>query len=92
MIRDASLIICHGGMTVFECLMFEKPFVAVPNPKVSDNHQLAFLRALSERLPIVWTVDPAEVPDLVRAHAQTGIDVSGLERPFGDMATYLSKA
>jgi UDP-N-acetylglucosamine transferase subunit ALG13 len=90
-IRDASLIICHGGMTVFECLLFEKPFVAVPNPRVSDNHQLEFLRALSERLPIVWTMNPVEVPKLVKVHSRTPIDTSVLERPFRDMAAYLSK-
>jgi UDP-N-acetylglucosamine transferase subunit ALG13 len=91
LIRSASLIICHGGMTVFECLIFEKPFVAVPNPSVSDNHQFVFLRSLSERIPIVWTVNPAEVPDLVRMHTKTAIDVSRLERPFDDMPAYLSK-
>jgi UDP-N-acetylglucosamine transferase subunit ALG13 len=91
-IRDASLIICHAGMTVFECLLYEKPFVAVPNPRVSDNHQLTFLRALSARLPIVWTANPAEVPDLVRLHARTPVDVSRLERPFRDLAAYLSGA
>jgi UDP-N-acetylglucosamine transferase subunit ALG13 len=91
LIRSASLIICHGGMTVFECIMFQKPFVAVPNPIMSDNHQLIFLRSLSERIPIVWTVNPAEVPELVRIHAKTPIDVSRLERPFADMAAYLSE-
>lgn len=90
MIRNATLIICHGGMTVLECILFERPFIAVPNPAVSDNHQFYFLRALAERLPIVWTVDPAEVPDLVKTHPKTPIDLSQLEKPYRDMAGFLS--
>ena len=89
-IRAASLIICHGGMTIFECLLFERPFIAVPNPRVSDNHQLTFLRAIAQIMPIVWTDNPADVPELVISHARKPIDVSRLERPFTDMAAYLS--
>ena len=77
-------------MTIFECLLFERPFIAVPNPRVSDNHQLTFLRAIAQIMPIVWTDNPADVPELVISHARKPIDVSRLERPFADMAAYLS--
>jgi beta-1,4-N-acetylglucosaminyltransferase len=90
--REASLIICHGGIgTVFECLLLEKPFIAVPNQAVADNHQLLFLRALAERIPIIWTDDPAAVPNLIRAHERRPIAFSRQDTLCGEVIGYLSR-
>jgi len=45
----ADLVICHGGTgTVLFLLKADKPFIAVPNPNVADNHQYEFLKKLSD--------------------------------------------
>jgi len=44
----ADLVICHGGSTVLNLIKKNKPFIAVPNPDVADNHQYEFLKKLSD--------------------------------------------
>jgi len=46
--RDADLIIGHGGTgTVFDLLETGKPFIAVANRALKDDHQTEFLKAVS---------------------------------------------
>ena len=43
----ADLVICHAGVgSIFELLALRKPFLAVPNRDVKDDHQADLLRAL----------------------------------------------
>lgn len=49
-IRNASFVISHGGAaTVFQLLKMKKPFLAIPNPAVADNHQELLIEFLSKR-------------------------------------------
>lgn len=65
-VRKASVVIGHGGTgTVSEMLAERKPFVAVPNPGVQDDHQAVFLEHLSQCTALLWTRDLNELPHLV---------------------------
>jgi beta-1,4-N-acetylglucosaminyltransferase len=45
--KSATLVICHGGTgSVFELLEMGKPFIAVPNRALKDDHQSDFLHAV----------------------------------------------
>lgn len=45
--EKADLVICHGGVgSIFELMELQKPFIAVPNRDVQDDHQADLLRAL----------------------------------------------
>lgn len=45
--EQADLVICHGGSgSVFELLELGKPFIAVPNRSLQDDHQSDLLRAV----------------------------------------------
>jgi UDP-N-acetylglucosamine transferase subunit ALG13 len=62
----ASVVICHGGTgTVLNLLAMGKPFIAVANRSGADNHQAQFLARLEKEIPILWTADVRELPELV---------------------------
>lgn len=62
---EASLVITHGGSTVFTLLGMGRPFIAFPNPMSADAHQLHVLARLAEQSRILWS---AEVADLARLY------------------------
>lgn len=64
--EQASLVITHGGSTVFTLLSLGKPFVAFPNPIGADDHQLHVLRTLSDRVGFLWSQDVSALEDLYR--------------------------
>jgi len=75
LMMKASVVICHGGTgTVLNLLAMGKPFVAVANRSGADDHQAQFLARLEKELPIIWTADVRELPELVEAagSARTG--------------------
>ena len=64
----ARLVICHGGVgTVFEMLAIGRPFIAVANRSLVDDHQADLLRALAAR---EWCVCCYEVSRLAETIEQ----------------------
>jgi UDP-N-acetylglucosamine transferase subunit ALG13 len=63
LIESSSLVITHGGSTVIQLLLAQKPFVAFPNPRGAGDHQTSFLREMSSAWDISWSPD---VTDLER--------------------------
>lgn len=61
--KNASFVITHGGATVLQLYKNKIPFVAVPNIKLSDNHQSSFLTYLSSNLGILVANNMEELPD-----------------------------
>ena len=68
--EQASLVITHGGSTVFTLLSMGKPFIAFPNPIGADAHQLHVLRTLSEQTGLLWSPD---VHDLERLYEESKV-------------------
>lgn len=64
-LERASLVITHGGTgSVLPLTRMAKPFVAVVNDDLADNHQREFLKILSERSAIVWYEGPDAISSL----------------------------
>jgi UDP-N-acetylglucosamine transferase subunit ALG13 len=61
---EASLVITHGGSTVFSLLSSQKPFIAFPNPIGADDHQRHVLRTLSEQVNILWSENVSDLERL----------------------------
>ena len=70
--EQASLIITHGGSTVFTLMSLGKPFIAFANPIGADDHQLHVLRTLSERAGILWSRDVKDLEPLYYRARETG--------------------
>jgi UDP-N-acetylglucosamine transferase subunit ALG13 len=70
LIAESSITITHGGATVLQLLMAQKPFVAFPNPRGAGNHQASFLAKVSEMAGISWS---ANVKDLRKLFHQRGV-------------------
>lgn len=92
LLQGADLVICHGGMTVMECIFFSVPFIATPNPAMSDNHQYFFLENLSKQLAISWAKTPKQVPKMIRTQPRRPVEIGKLVRPFDDMAGFLFRS
>lgn len=81
--EEASLVITHGGSTVFTLLGMGKPFIAFPNPIGADAHQHHVLRSLSEQVGIFWSEDVTDLERLYR-EVRTGGAVSYDSQRLGD--------
>jgi UDP-N-acetylglucosamine transferase subunit ALG13 len=47
-LRDATLVITHGGSTMHQALAMGKRVIAVPNTELADDHQSGHVRKLAE--------------------------------------------
>lgn len=63
-LEKSSMVICHGGATVLSILAMGKPFIAVANTRLADDHQSLFLSHLSKTIPILWTRNVKDLPAL----------------------------
>jgi UDP-N-acetylglucosamine transferase subunit ALG13 len=72
--RRSDLTICAGGATVFELLRLGRPFIAVPNRRVQDDHQLDVLRALEAEGCCTYCLDLRDLGARIR----DGVDL----RPY----------
>jgi UDP-N-acetylglucosamine transferase subunit ALG13 len=89
-IQRAAVVIGHGGTgTVAGMLAQGKPFVAVPNPHVQDDHQAVFLERLSRAVALLWTRDLAELPRLISAAPDFRFGARQGERLVEDLTAYL---
>jgi UDP-N-acetylglucosamine transferase subunit ALG13 len=77
----ASFIFCHGGMTVGDCLIKRKKFVAFPNKNVADNHQEYFLAEIARVCDISWSVNIADAEKLYRERTAKGAAVCLMATP-----------
>lgn len=60
--ENADFIICHGGTgSTSDSVRARKPFIAVANTDLTDNHQVEFLRALSDEMDFLWTDTPSDI-------------------------------
>lgn len=69
---EASLVITHGGSTVFTLLSMGKSFIAFPNPVGADDHQLHVLASLAEKTGILWSADVTDLAALYRRALTAG--------------------
>jgi UDP-N-acetylglucosamine transferase subunit ALG13 len=81
--RDASLVITHGGSTVFTLLSLKKRFIAFPNPIGADQHQLHVLRTLEEQVNLFWSENTKDLERLYKK-AITSEPVSYNTERLGD--------
>ncbi len=63
--KEADIIICHGGCTVFQALRAGKIPVVMPREKKYgehiNNHQVQFVRALAAENRVIAVYHPAEL-------------------------------
>ncbi len=65
LIEQASLIVSHGGATVIQLLIAQKPFVAIPNPRGAGDHQTGFLREIAATADISWSPRVSDLERLI---------------------------
>jgi UDP-N-acetylglucosamine transferase subunit ALG13 len=76
-LRRASVVICHGGCTVFQALRAGKFPVVMPrlsrHGEHVNDHQLQFVRALAEAGYVIPAYEPADLmPAIERARRESG--------------------
>jgi UDP-N-acetylglucosamine transferase subunit ALG13 len=64
LIAESSITITHGGATVLQLLMAQKPFVAFPNPRGAGHHQNSFLAKVAEMARISWSANVKDLREL----------------------------
>jgi UDP-N-acetylglucosamine transferase subunit ALG13 len=72
LIADSSLVISHGGATVIQLLIAQKPFVAFPNPRGAGDHQGSFLEQVASMSDISWSKDVQDLARLVTERRRLG--------------------
>ena len=89
-LQKASLVICHGGTgTVLALMAMKKPFIAVANPRMADEHQSQFLTKLGNSGCILWTSNLDDLPILIKkAYAFKPMPFSS-EHLVDDLKEYL---
>ena len=74
--RDASLIICHGGCTALQVISLGKLPVVMPRMRRYrehiNDHQVAFVRALAEKGRVIPAFEPAELKSAILTARQKG--------------------
>jgi UDP-N-acetylglucosamine transferase subunit ALG13 len=89
-IEKASLVICHGGTgSVCSLLASEKPFIAVANTFLADDHQTQFLLRLNRLASFLWTRDLEDLPALIAKSASFVPQTFVGERLSDDLKSYL---
>ena len=67
---EASLVICHGGCTVFQVLRLGKLPVVMPRTKRYgehiNNHQVDFVSALTRENRVIPAYEPADLAHAIR--------------------------
>ncbi len=63
-LQNCDFLITHGGATVIEAIRLGKRFVAVANPRATEDHQALFLEQMATVVPIFWTRDWTELGSL----------------------------
>lgn len=86
--EQARLVICHGGAgTTSELLRRGRPFVAVANRSLADDHQSDMLAAMSRRGWCVWcrslddlpqAIACARAPEMPDTHARLSQSIADL--------------
>lgn len=88
-LEKASLVITHGGTgSVLSMTKLGKPFVAIVNDDLADNHQKEFLEAITNRAPITWFESPSRVTTL--SELLTAKAVSFEDLNFGSLTQDLN--
>jgi UDP-N-acetylglucosamine transferase subunit ALG13 len=72
LIAEASLVISHGGATVIQLLIAQKPFVAFPNPRGAGDHQTSFLRQIATVADISWSRNVNDLGQLFKERQLLG--------------------
>jgi UDP-N-acetylglucosamine transferase subunit ALG13 len=72
LIDKSSLVITHGGSTVIQLLLSNKPFVAFPNPRGAGDHQTAFLRQVSSVVNVSWSQSVCDLEGLYKNRLRMG--------------------
>ena len=81
LIDRSSLVITHGGATVIQLLLSNKPFVAFPNPRGAGDHQTAFLKQVSSVIDISWSRRVGDLESLYLRRISLGASVITSQLP-----------
>lgn len=90
--QQASLVVTHGGSTVFTLLSLGTPFIAFPNPIGADAHQHHVLRSLAEQTGLLWSEDVSDLERLYRQVKQQGAVKFDAPKLGEDLREYISNA
>lgn len=74
--REATLIICHGGCTVLQAISLGKLPVVMPRMRAYgehiNDHQVLFVRALAEKGRLIPAYEPADLQKAILAAREKG--------------------
>lgn len=86
---EADVVITHGGATVISLLVARKRFVAVPNDRAADQHQLHFLERMARQAALHWTSDLSQLGPLIATAKGPYPDFDRMPSLADDLKTYL---
>ena len=79
LVKQASLVICHGGSTPLEVIRAGHMPVVMPRRKqfreIVNNHQVEFVEALAARGLIIPAMNPEDLPEAISKAKQNGHQV-----------------
>lgn len=65
-LQRCDFLFTHGGATVIEAIKMKKKFIAIANPRATEDHQGLFLEQMATVIPIHWTRDWTELEELYK--------------------------
>lgn len=89
---SASIVITHGGSTIFSLLSSHKLFIAFPNPIGADLHQHHLLRSLSQQVDLYWSENTADLKPLFRKARHNGPAAFNAPKLGDDLKEYILSA
>jgi len=94
LVREASIVICHGGATPLEIIKAGKVPIVMPRRKqygeIVNDHQVEFVQALAGDGQVIAIMEPDELPEaIVRAKA---LNMTPRPMPTSPMLSLVSQA
>jgi beta-1,4-N-acetylglucosaminyltransferase len=88
-IRQARLVVSHGGATVYEVLELGKRLIGVANPDIMEGHQTSNLTKLAEDLYLLWCRRLEELESLIHAATPLRPYEAGTEQLVEDIRQFI---
>jgi UDP-N-acetylglucosamine transferase subunit ALG13 len=94
LVRQASLIICHGGATPLEIIRAGKVPIVMPRRKkygeIVNDHQVEFVQALTVEGRVIPAMEPEDLPEAIAKARQ--LNMTRRPLPSSPMVSLVAQA
>jgi len=91
LVQQASLVICHGGVTLLEVIRAGKVPIVMPRRKqfgeIVNDHQVEFVQALATKGWIIPAMNPEDLPEAISKAKQKAQELRIPSSPMVEMVS-----